>query len=69
MYVCMYVCICVCVYMYMYVCVYVYVLCMYYFFYIYTLFTLHAPLHCSNTTCMIITFLSSSIVSYYDILV
>ena len=66
MYVCMYVCVHVCVYVYMYVCMYV-CACMYVCMYvcirvfIYTLFTLHAPLLCSNTTYMVSTFLYSSI--------
>ena len=56
--VCVRVCVCVCVC----VCVHVSV---HFFIIIYTLFTLHAPLLCSNTTCMVITFLSSSVLSYY----
>jgi hypothetical protein len=32
-----------------------------YVFFIYTLFTLHAPLLCSNTTCIVVTYIYSSL--------
>jgi hypothetical protein len=48
----MYVCMHICTYVGMYVCI---------FFIIYTLFTLHAPLLCSNTTCIVVTYIYSSL--------
>ena len=33
------------------------------FFFIYTLFTLHAPLQVSNTTCIVVTYLVTSLYS------